>query len=162
MFYIAFLIFAIISIISIAKGAPYVPTKKGAVKAMVELSDIKEGDKVIDLGSGDGRIVIAFAKEGIEAHGYEINPILVIISRLRIWRNGLQKNAHIHLKSFWSVDFREFNIVAMFGARHILEELEKKLSTELKSGSRIVSYGFKIPGWKNVAKEDGVILYLKS
>ena len=62
------------------KGAIYDPSNNESVKKMVELAQIKPGEKSVDLGSGDGRVVIEFAKKGIQAHGYEINPLLVMIS----------------------------------------------------------------------------------
>ena len=112
-------IIAVVLVASIIKGAPYLPTKTKSVDTTLELSGVKDSERVIDLGSGDGKVVIAFAKTGAETHGYEINPLLVLISRYRIWKRGLSKNAHIHFGSFWSVDISAFNVVTVFGAKHI-------------------------------------------
>src|SRR5690242_17121198 len=79
-------------------GGPYAPAALNRIETMVKLLKLKKGQKMVDLGSGDGRIVIEFAKRGIESHGYEINPILVFISRLKIKKLGLSNKAHIHLK----------------------------------------------------------------
>src|SRR3989344_2200622 len=83
-----------------SRGAPYIPSERDAIKNILELSKIKSGDKAADLGSGDGRLIIAFAKKGIEAHGYEVSPILVMWARFRISILGLSNKAFVHRKSF--------------------------------------------------------------
>src|SRR3990167_6554218 len=65
-------------------GAIYVPTGRTKIKKIIELANIKPGDRAVDLGSGDGRLVIALAKSGGESHGYEINPWLVRLARKNI------------------------------------------------------------------------------
>ena len=65
-------------------GAPFWSTNKKTLKKMIEFSKVKKEEKVADLGSGNGKIVIEFAKRGIESHGFEINPFLVWISRRKI------------------------------------------------------------------------------
>jgi len=70
---------------------------------MLLFSKIKPGERMADLGSGDGRILIEFAKKGAIAEGYEINPVLVFIARMKIRRLGLEKKARVFWKSFWRV-----------------------------------------------------------
>ena len=142
-------------------GAPFEPTSEKKIKKMIKLARVKKGDKAVDLGSGDGRIVIALARAGAEAHGYEINPFLVLISKYRIKKAGLKGKAFIHWKSFWSVDFRKYNIVMLFQFRTIMHRLEKKLRKELKSNSRVVSYYWKFPKWKPIKKIENIYLYRK-
>jgi ribosomal protein L11 methylase PrmA len=142
----------------IIKGAPFVPTQKLALEKMIALADIKPGEKLVDLGSGDGRIVIAAAKAGAEAHGYEINPLLVLWSKYKIKKAGLTSKAFIHKKNFWFVDFHKYDIVMLFGISGIMEKLEGKLMTELKPGSRVVSNIFKFPNWQGQTSE-GVSVY---
>jgi len=140
-------------------GAIYLPTKKDTVKKMIELAEIKPGEKAVDLGAGDGRLVIALAKSGAEAHGYEINPFLVLFAKLNIHRAGLKDKAFIHFKNFWEVNLSDFDIVAVFGISHIMEKLEAKLKKELKVGTRIISNSFSFPGWSASKKDGGVYLY---
>ena len=83
------LIFFVLPIILTKGGAPYIPSGEKEVDKIISLAKIKPGDRVVDLGSGDGRIVIGFAKQGTEAHGYEVNPILVLWSKLKILFSGL-------------------------------------------------------------------------
>jgi len=142
-------------------GAPFEPTKQRKLRNMIKLAKIKKGEKAVDLGSGDGRIVIALAKAGAEAHGYEINPILVWISRYKIRKARLKGKAFIHLGNFWSVNFKQYDIVMMFQFGTIMKRLGKKLKKELKKGSRVVSYYWKFPNWKPSKKISNVWLYKK-
>lgn len=142
-------------------GAIYLPTKKRTVEKMVELSGIRPGEIAVDLGSGDGRLVISLAKAGAEAHGYEINPLLVLVSRWNIRKAGLGGRAFIHFKNFWKEDFSQFDIIAIFGISRAMEALERRLKKELKIGARIVSNAFPFPDWQYAKKEDTVFLYKK-
>lgn len=126
-------------------GAPFAPVAKNRINTMIKLLNLKRGQKLADIGSGDGRIVIAFAKLGIETHGYEINPVLVAISRLKIRKLGLEKKAFIHFKDFWFQDLSKFDAITVYGISHIMGKLEKKLLLELRPGGRIASNYFKFP-----------------
>ena len=112
---------------SVFFGAPFQPSSDKAVKQMLELAKVRKKDKAADLGSGNGKIVIAFAQKGAEAHGYEINPLLVWISRSRIRRMHLQKKAFIHWGNFMKANLSKFNIVTSFQINFIMPGLEKKL-----------------------------------
>lgn len=143
-------------------GAPFEPTNNKKVKKIIRLAKIKKGEKAVDLGSGDGRLVIELARAGAEAHGYEINPILVFLSRRNIKKAGLKEKAFIHFKSFWSEDLGKYDVVVMFQFHTIMKKLEKKLRKELKKGARVVSYYWKFPSWKIVKKIDNIHLYKKN
>lgn len=148
-------------LIAIIKGAPYVPARRKAVEKMIEFADIKPGQKAVDIGSGDGRVVIALARAGAIAYGYEINPLLVWWSRWQIKRAGLEKKAFVYVKNIWSQDFSEFDIVIIFGLPRIMKEMGQKLDRELKPGAKIISNAFHFPDWQPVKKEEGVFLYEK-
>jgi len=122
---------------------------------------VKKGDKVVDLGSGDGRFVIAFAKKGAEAHGYEINPLLVLISKYKIKKAKLKDKAFIHWKSFWKVDLGKYNIIIMFQFKTIMKRLEEKLNKELKPKTKIISYYWKFPRMKMKRKLGKIYVYEK-
>jgi protein-L-isoaspartate O-methyltransferase len=155
------LIIGIGFILAIIKGAPFVPAKRKAVAKMIEFADIKPGQKAVDIGSGDGRIVIALARAGAIAHGYEINPVLVWWSGRKIKKAGLRGKAFVYVKNLWSEDFSCFDIVTIFGIPKIMKELGEKLDRELKPGVKIISYGFRFPDWQYLKKEEGVFLYEK-
>jgi len=140
-------------------GAPYVVTDQERVKKIINLLNIRPGDKAVDLGSGDGRLVIAMVQAGAEAHGYEINPFLVLIAKNNIREAGLKNKAFIHWKSFWNEDFSRFNVVTVFGTSYMMKKLETKLQKELKSGARIASSAFTFPSWVYSKKKESIYLY---
>lgn len=142
-------------------GAVYVSSKDEKIKKMIELAEIKSGEKVADLGAGDGRLVIALAKKGAEAHGYEINPILVWQARRNINKAGLRRKAFIHWQNFWNEDLSGFDIITVYGIGYIMKKLEKKLRKELKDNARVVSNTFCFPTWPQIKEEGGVYLYKK-
>ena len=142
-------------------GAPFQPSSNKALKNILELSNMKKGQKIADLGSGDGKIIIEFAKKGAEAHGFEINPILVWISRIRIRRQGLQNNAFIHWENFLKQNFSDFDIITSFQFIHFMPELEENLKNELKSGAKVISNTWKFPNWKPKERLGDVYLYVK-
>lgn len=158
---IVLLIFIISFGIPFITGAPFAPSAKKGVKKMMELANVKQGDVTVDLGSGDGRIVIALAKAGAEAHGYEINRLLVRYSRIKIKMAGLETKAFIHRGNFFKEDLSRFNVVMIFGVFYIMDELGEKLHRELKEGSIIVCNNFSLPNWEPIKKDGKFFVYKK-
>lgn len=142
-------------------GAPFEPTSNKKLKKIIKLAKIKKTDKAVDLGSGDGRLVIAMAKKGAEAHGFEINPILVFLSRRKIKKAGLKGKAFIHWKSFWKENLGKYNLVVLFQFPTIMKRLRKKLKKELKPNARVVSYYWRFPKWKIKNKKENIFVYEK-
>ncbi|EKD65056.1 MAG: hypothetical protein ACD_50C00204G0002 [uncultured bacterium] len=159
---IFFPLFIIFLFLALWKGAPFVPASRKNVETMVQLTGVAKGDKTVDLGSGDGRVVIAMAKQGVIAHGYEINPFLVLWSRLMILKNGLRGKAFIHWGSFWQVDLSSYDIVTLYGISYIMGKFEEKLKRELKPGAKVASNIFKFPSWRHLKEKNGVYLYKQS
>lgn len=162
---LALLLFNLITIpfyaYAMIRGAFYAPTSQQKVATMFKLAHKYPIKHMVDIGSGDGRIVAAFAQAGILADGLEINPILVFRSRWKIWQAHLKNKAHIYLQDFWFVDFGKYDLVTVYGIRHIMPKLEKKLNTELKSGAIVLSNGFTFPSWKPILVQDGIHVYQK-
>jgi len=159
---VVFLIFFFFSFVRpIIKGAPFVPTTKKTLAKMIALAEIKPGMKVADLGSGDGRIVIAAAKAGAQAHGFEVSLPLVFWSRFKIKKGKLGEKAFVYWKSFWRADFSSYDIIMLYGLTNIMKPLSKKLKRELKPGTKIVSNCFELPDWEPEKKEGGVYLYVR-
>jgi hypothetical protein len=128
----------------LGRGAVFFPSSREKAQLLADLCGAAPGERAADLGSGDGRIVIALALRGAEAHGFEVNPVLVAIARWNIRRAGLQGRAFIHWKSFWRADLSGFHAVTLFQGHSIMRRLEAKLSRELANGARVVSdyWGF--------------------
>lgn len=148
-------------------GSVYAKSNDGIVKKMISLLQaapglpMPGGQKAADLGSGDGRLLIALAKEGIEAHGYEINPFLVWLSRKNIKEAGLEGRTFVHWKNFWKEDMSKFNLVAIYCITTTMGKLEKKLRKELKPGAKVVSNYFVFPSWPHSKKENNIYLYIQ-
>jgi len=146
---------------TIINGAPFAPTTTAAVSRMLRLLQVQKGEKAIDLGSGDGRIVIALARAGAIAHGFEINPVLVWYSRLKISRAGFKGRAFIHRRSYWKEDFSTYTVATVFGMPYMMKPLQEKFMKELPSGARVVSNRFRFPDWHIDASEEKILLYRK-
>lgn len=140
---------------------PYFKTSRYRVETMVELSNVKKKELVADLGSGDGRISIAFGEKEANVEGFELDPNLVRISNILISKKNLQQNIIIHQTNFWSVDLSRFDIVCIYPMPDIMLELEKKLQSELKVGSRVLLNYYPFPNWEYVENKDNIYLYKK-
>jgi protein-L-isoaspartate O-methyltransferase len=149
----------------IFKGAPFAVTKPSRVKKLAELAVAAMGSPVgqqaLDIGSGDGRIVIALAQAGFSATGIELNPILALWSRLKIRRARLEQKATIKRGDFWKSELKEYDLVILFGVFYIMEKLEKKLLTELKPGAIVICNHFAFPSWKPIRSEGDIYIYRK-
>ncbi len=129
-------------------GAPYVPMEKAVVNRILQMVKVGETDILYDLGSGDGRVVIAAAKAGVkQAIGIEIDPIKVFLSRLHLKLLGLN-NARIIKGDFFAQNLKSTTIVISYLLPQALEKLEPKLQKELKPGTKIISVGFPYPHWQ--------------
>lgn len=168
-FAIALILFAIfflilefyIVVVGHWKGAPFVRSGKKKIDTMIELANIQSGDQVMDLGSGDGSILLEAAKLGACGVGIEINPFLVWYSRWKIQRAGFSDKVKIIRGDFWKQSLQNADVIFLYLWPDTLEKLQKKLIRESKSGVRIVSNGFSIKGWSPVAEQNGVFMYHK-
>ncbi|MDP4038537.1 MAG: hypothetical protein Q8P54_01035 [bacterium] len=124
-------------------GAPYLPSFNKDFDELIKISGLSSGQKLVDLGSGDGRLLIAAVKRGIYAVGYEINPILWALSTVRLL--PYRKLAKVKLRNFWQVNLSDADGIFVFLIDHFMPRLERKLNKELKSNSIVISYIFKLP-----------------
>ncbi|XP_066536941.1 ATP synthase subunit C lysine N-methyltransferase isoform X2 [Hoplias malabaricus] len=91
--------------------------------------------------------VIAAAKEGYRAVGFELNPWLVFYSRYRAWREGVHHQTSFHISDLWKVSFAQFSNVVIFGVPQMMEQLEAKLQSELQTSAKVVACRFPFPTW---------------
>ncbi|MFA5828498.1 MAG: 50S ribosomal protein L11 methyltransferase [Candidatus Shapirobacteria bacterium] len=131
-------------------GAPFVPLEPLVVDHIMDLAKIQPGEIFYDLGSGDGRLVIAAALRGAKAYGIEIDPFRVWYSRLCIFIFGLSHRAHIIQKSFFEIDLSKANIITTYLLQETNDKLYPKLIKEIKTGTRLVSAAFNFPKLKPV------------
>jgi len=140
--------------------APYVVSANDRVERMIRLAGLALTDRVIDLGSGDGRLVFASARAGVaSAVGVEIHPALVWRSRI-IARFRRLRNATFVCGSFWETPLADVDVVFVYQLPRVMEKLAEKFRRELPDGARIVSNAFLLPGWTPVAEEGNVRLYI--
>lgn len=143
--------------------APFVPTPMPIVEAMLELANVRPDDIVFDIGSGDGRIVIAAAERfGAFGVGIEIDPDLVARSRRAIEEKGLTERVRILHANALDVDLSPADIVTFFLTPVGNETLRPHLEETLRPGIRVVSRDFRIAGWTLLEERlvMGATLYL--
>lgn len=145
--------------VTMLHGPVFVPSADDKLQSMLKLAKPKKGEKIVDLGSGDGKVVFALAKRGYTVEGIEINPLLVSKSRKRAKELGLDQSVTFTRKSFWNVNFSEYDLLLLYGTTYIMKKLEQKLLTEMHPGARLVSNYFQFPTWKPEAELNDVRVY---
>ncbi|XP_056599817.1 ATP synthase subunit C lysine N-methyltransferase [Triplophysa dalaica] len=125
---------------------PFVPATSTQIENVLKVLLTRSGS-LVDIGSGDGRIVIAAAKRGFKAVGFELNPWLVWYSRYKAWREGVHHSTSFYISDLWKVSFSQYSNVVIFGVPQMMEQLEIKLQTELHSSSKVVACRFPFPTW---------------
>ena len=143
-------------------NAPYVTTPEDVVSALLKLADVKKGDIVYDLGCGDGRIVIAAAKEyGTHGVGVDINPERIKEARANAKRAGVEALVKFEVNDLFDTDIHEATVVALYLLPEINLRLRPKLLKDLKPGARVVSHSFHMGDWKPEREEivDGSHIY---
>jgi len=128
------------------KDVVWVPTPTEMVQKMMELADVTSRDFVIDLGSGDGRNIIAAAKRGANALGVEYNPDMVELSKRLATEAGVAEKAQFVQGDMFKADFSKADVLALFLLPSNLLQLRSKF-LELRPGARIVSNTFFIQDW---------------
>lgn len=155
---LVFLLFIQFLRLVFTKSPPFVPTSGKDVRTMVELAGIRQGDRVSDLGCGDGRIVRAAATKGAEATGYELSVPTYLFAKLLSLRTP---NARIRFGDFWKTDFSDQDVLFCFLLKKPMRRFQEAVWPTLKPGSRVVSYMFRMPDVP-VAKQEGLVfLYVK-
>ncbi|MFQ5835577.1 MAG: SAM-dependent methyltransferase [bacterium] len=147
---------------TIVMGAGWSPTPLPTVRRMLSLAEVKPEDIVYDLGCGDGRIIIMASREyGARSIGIEADPFRYLYTWVRIIISGLSKKTGLIWGNFFRRDLSEASVVTLFLSQAANNNLKRKLSQELKPGTRIVSYYWTFDGWrpKKVDEKFGVYLY---
>jgi 16S rRNA A1518/A1519 N6-dimethyltransferase RsmA/KsgA/DIM1 with predicted DNA glycosylase/AP lyase activity len=138
----------------ILRGAPYLPTLDAQARAALDLLQLKPGQTLLELGSGDGKVLVVAAQAGLNVVGVELNPFLVIVSWLRTRR--YRKQVRIIWGDFWLVEWPECDAVFAFLLKQFMPKLDKRMQVIEKP---LVSFAFQIPNRKAAAEKAGVFLY---
>lgn len=129
------------------KDVVWVPTPDTLVERMLDMAEVSPRDHLIDLGSGDGRTVIAAAQRGLRAHGIEYNPELVELAKRRAEAAGVADRASFEQADIFETDFTKAQVLTLF----LLPELNERLRPqilELEPGTRVVSNSFDMGDWE--------------
>lgn len=155
---------------ALAQGKPpsrmpdviFVPTPQGLVEDMLRLADVKKGDVLFDLGSGDGRIAITAAKKyGVRAVGIDIDPERIREANEGAKQAGVDKLVQFRNEDLFKADFRSATVVTLYLLPELNVKLRPRLLAELKPGTRIVSHQFDMGDWapEKRLEVDGRVAY---
>ncbi|KAH8341135.1 hypothetical protein KR074_000321 [Drosophila pseudoananassae] len=138
---------------------PYVPATTEQIQNVLSFLPRNAGGKLLDIGSGDGRIVVAAAQhnKALKTDGVELNPWLVYYSRLAALRNGVSKQASFFRRDLWKFNIKDYNYVVIFGVEQMMQDLEHKLIAECPHDAQIIACRFPLPNMEHAKIiEDGV------
>ena len=138
-------------------GAPFLPTLRSQIEAALDLLDLHSGETMLELGCGDGRVLLAAAKRDLCAVGYELNPILFMISWLRTRRYG--KKVRVIWGDYWRADWPEARGIFGFILPRYMGKLHKKVIRYPHRPVKVASFAFEIAEKKPSAQRAGVFLY---
>jgi len=141
--------------VSLAQDSiPYVPSPMYVVHKMIEVAEIKKGDILYDMGSGDGRIVIEAAKKfGIRGVGIDLNPELVAKAKENALSEGVSHLVEFRAQDAFTVDMSPATVVTLYMLPEFNAKLRPIMERQLKPGTRIVSHDFPVEGWTPVSVE---------
>lgn len=128
-------------------GSPWHPISRRDLKRALDFCGTQAGEQIIDLGSGDGRVVIAAAKDyGLLGTGIEIDPLKVWLSNLRIRFAGVPDKVKIVRANIFDTNYREADILFIYLTHQAIDKLFPKILEQLKPGAKILCYRFCIQG----------------
>lgn len=143
----------------VLRGAPYLPTLEKQLADAFDMLELNPGQTLLELGSGDGRMLAAAAKRGVYSVGYELNPLLVLWTRLRYWK--YRKFISVRWGDFWLSDWPKTDGMYVFLLEKYMKKLDNKIIQYAKGKPyKVVSFGFEIPNRKVSAQRKGLRLYL--
>lgn len=141
-------------------GPPYLPTLTPQVKVALDLLELKPGQRMLELGCGDGKVLVAAAKRGWKVTGIELNPILVLVCKLRTWR--YRKLVTVRMGNYWDTRlWGEADGIFGFVLPRYMSKLDHRIE-KWRNGKpmRLASFAFKIPNKATSKERNGVFLYL--
>jgi tRNA A58 N-methylase Trm61 len=135
--------------------APFVPSPQTVVEYMLKLADLKAGEVLFDMGSGDGRTVITAAKTfGARGVGIELREDLAKKAMCNIHENGLDERITIMNADMFNVNLTSADVVYLYLTTSANEKIKPKLESDLKKGARVVSHDYEIIGWRPTKVEN--------
>lgn len=144
------------------RGSPYVPIKPERLESITKY--IKPGDRVADLGCGDGRVLLQALKQGAaRAEGWEMDALvygLALKNFNQAKHQGLDiTKAKLHFGDFWSAQLSGFNVVYVYQMTKYMQPMKEKIISQLTPGALVISPDYQIPGMKPWKMENGLFIY---
>jgi hypothetical protein len=129
------------------RDTPYVPTPPDVVERMLDMANIKPGEYLIDLGSGDGRIVVSAAQRGARAYGVDLNPERVKDGVANAAKAGVSDRATFAVKDLFDTDISKADVVTTYLLPLVNMDLRPRLLDEMRPGARLVTHAFHMGDW---------------
>jgi cyclopropane fatty-acyl-phospholipid synthase-like methyltransferase len=137
------------------RGGPWLPSRMEMVHKLLQLADVKPDEVVYDLGCGDGRVLVTAARKyGARAVGIELDPLRFTWCQLLITVLGLRSRVKVIRGDLFKIDVSQADVVFCYLLPNVYPRLEKKLLSELRPGTRVISHTFPFPQVK-LSKQDG-------
>jgi SAM-dependent methyltransferase len=140
-------------------GAPYLPTLKPQVEEALDMLNLKPGQTLLELGCGDGVVMLAAARRGLKVVGYELNPLLVIVAWLRTYRYHKDGQVRVVWANIWRVDWPPAEGIFTFLLQKYTNQLDTKITQYSHKPVKLVSFAFKIEDRQPVRNTEGLYLY---
>ncbi len=142
-------------------GGAWSPTRRRVMTKMLEYAKLRSGDVLVDLGAGDGRVLLAATKvPGVRAVGIEIDPLRYFLCKARLWWRGIGDRASVRKENFFRTDLTDATVVTFYLSQAAADKLQEKFERELNVGTRIVSHRRPLPGWRPVFVDDEDEIYV--
>jgi SAM-dependent methyltransferase len=142
-------------------GLPWIPTHRKRIRSALQLANVQPGERVYDLGAGDGRTLIVAAREfGAQAVGIEIEPVHCVIARLWAVIGGVASRVSVRWGDLYRADFRDADVVLFYLTPGHAERLKPLLERQLSPGARVVSLVVDLEGWQPAAVDTDDLLFL--
>lgn len=138
-------------------GPPYLPTMRRQLDGALDMLDLKPGQTLLELGSGDGRVLLSAAKRGLQAVGIELNPVLVLVSYIVTWK--YRKQVRIIWASYWGPPWPKADAIFTFMLPKYMAKLDKRIEQWRDGQTKLASFAFTIPEREAVQERAGVYLY---
>lgn len=139
-------------------GAPYLPTLSQQMDEALDMLKLKKGDTLLELGCGDGKVLIAAAERGYKVVGYELNPVLAFIAWVRTRRYG--KRVKVVWGNFWTKRWPPADGIFVFLLDRYMTKLDTKIVQDYKRPVKLISFAFQVPGRVAKSKKHGLFLYV--
>ena len=142
--------------------APFWATPEPIVERMLDLAGVGPGDRLVDLGCGDGRIVISAALRGAEAMGVDRDPVRLQECAAAARLAGVEDRVRFEQGDLFRTPLGDASVVTLYLLPHVNRMLAGKLRSELSPGARVVAHAYALPGWTPAVRQeaDGRICYL--